>query len=188
MVPPGPRVAVLGSTDFWHGDSRKTCTQIGRLLAGIPDLMLLTGGVEGIGEAVGRSFAQARLQAGQETRVYHVLPRGEPAWDYGETIFAGSDMTDRREILGRLSRVFVIVEGGPWAGHEVDVASAHGAMVIPVGRSGGHAALLYGRTIPPPGIDAGTWAVLGSRESTPEETARAVLDVVRVCVGSADPR
>jgi hypothetical protein len=179
LLPHGPRVGVLGSTDFWHADSERTCSEIGRLLAGISGLVLLTGGTEGIGEAIGRSFFQARRDAGQEPRVYHVLPEGEEAWDYGETLFAGSDMTERREALGRLSRLFVMVEGGPRAGHEADVAVAQGAAIIPVGRSGGHAAALYDRIRCPPTIEAGTWAVLGASESRPEETARAVLRAVQ---------
>jgi hypothetical protein len=185
MLPRSPRVAVLGSTDFWHADSERTCTEIGRLLAGIPGLALLTGGVEGIGEAVGRSFSRARGNVGQETRVYHVLPKGEPAWDYGETLFAGSDMTERREILGRLSALFVMVEGGPRAGHEADVAAGHGALVIPVGRSGGYAATLYGRMSRPPAVDAGSWAVLGATEATPEETAQAAVRAVQACLDAA---
>src|SRR6516165_7394962 len=185
LLPPGPRIAVLGSTDFWHADSERTCTQIGRLLASIPGLVLLTGGVEGIGEAVGRSFFQARRDAGQEPLVYHVLPEGGEAWDYGETLFAGSDMTERREVLARLAKVYVMVEGGPRSEHEADVASAHGAVVIPVGRSGGYAGALYGRMNRPSTIDAGTWAVLGSSASTPEQTARAVLHAVQVSVESA---
>jgi len=185
VLPRGPRVAVLGSTDFWHADSERTCTQIGRLLASIPGLVLLTGGVEGIGEAVGRSFFHARRDSGHEPRVYHVLPEGAGAWDYGETLFAGSDMAERREVLGRLAGVFVMLEGGPRAGHEADVASAHGAVVIPVGRSGGYAAALYDWTGRPPAIDAAPWAVLGSSESTPDETAGAVLHAVQVCVDSA---
>jgi SLOG-like protein len=184
LLPSGPRVAVLGSTDFWHGDSEHTCTEIGRLLAGISDLLLLTGGVEGIGEAVGRSFFQARRDAGQEPRVYHVLPEGERAWDYGETLFAGCDMTERREILGRLSGLFVLVEGGPRAGHEVEVASAHGATIIPVGRSGGYAAALYGRISCPPALDADTWAVLGSSDSTPQATARAVFRATQMSLNA----
>jgi hypothetical protein len=146
--------------------------------------VLLTGGVEGIGEAVGRSFCQARRDAGQEPRVYHVLPEGEPAWDYGETLFAGSDMTERREVLGRLSALFLLVEGGPRSGHEVDVATSRGAAVIPVGRSGGYAATLYDRAGRPLAIDAGTWAVLGSSESTPEETARAALRAAQALLGA----
>jgi hypothetical protein len=183
-LPRGPRVGILGSTDFWHADSERTCTEIGRLLAAIPGLVLLTGGVEGIGEAVGRSFFEARRASGQEPRVFHVLPEGEEAWDYGETFFAGSDMTERREVLGRLALVFVMVEGGPRAGHEAEVAVGHGAVVIPVGRSGGHAAALYERATRPPAIDAGTWAVLGSNAATAEETAVAVLRALQACLGT----
>jgi hypothetical protein len=76
FLPKGPRVVVLGSTDFWHADSEQTCSLIGRLMADVPGLVLLTGGVEGIGEAVGRSFYQARRDTGQEPLVYHVLPEG----------------------------------------------------------------------------------------------------------------
>jgi hypothetical protein len=185
LLPHGPRVGVLGSTDFWHAESERTCSEIGRLLADISSLVLLTGGVEGIGEAVGRGFFQARRASGQEPRVYHVLPEGEQAWDYGETLFAGSDMTERREILARLSGLFVLVEGGPRAGHEVDVASARGAVIIPVGRSGGYAATRYGQIGCPPTIDPGTWAVLGSSGSTPEDTARAVLRAVQLSLDSS---
>jgi hypothetical protein len=184
LLPEGPRIAVLGSTDFWHAQSERTCTEIGRLLAALPGLVLLTGGVEGIGEAVGRSFHQVRRAAGQEPRVYHVLPEGEPPWDYGLTLFAGSDMSERREVLGRLARLYLLVEGGPRAGHEVEVATAQGATVLPVGRSGGHAAGLYERMECPAAIDSDMWAVLGSTASTPEQTARAVVWAVQRCLDS----
>src|SRR5947209_665008 len=82
----GPRLGVIGSTSFWHADSERTCAEVGRLLAAeIGDLVLLTGGVEGVGEAVGRSFFQARREAKQEPHVFHILPHGEEAWDYGQT-------------------------------------------------------------------------------------------------------
>jgi hypothetical protein len=189
LLPCGQRVAVLGSTDFWHKESERTCAEVGRLLAGIPGLVLLTGGVEGIGEAVGRAFFQTCRDGGRPPRVYHVLPVGEEAWDYGETLFAGSDMTERREILGRLAGLYLLVEGGPRSGHEVEVASSRGALVVPVGRSGGYAGQLYPRMSPPEGIDAGTWAILGASEATAEQTARAVLGVVQACLerGRAEP-
>src|SRR5262245_40791865 len=63
LLPPAPHLVVIGSTDFWHPQSEATCALLGRLLAVIPGLVLITGGVEGIGEATGRSFFQARHEA-----------------------------------------------------------------------------------------------------------------------------
>ena len=59
QLPPAPRIAVIGSTSFWHPDSAATCRLIGAQLAQIDRLILLTGGVPGVGEAVGRSFFAA---------------------------------------------------------------------------------------------------------------------------------
>jgi len=182
--PAGARLVVIGSTDFYHGQSEDTCAQAGRLLASIPDLVLITGGVEGVGEATGRGFFQARQEAGQEPRVFHVLPEGEVAWDYGETLFAGADMAERREVLARLSSLYLAIEGGPGTVHEATVASARGAIIIPVGRSGGHAAVLFSRMQRLPAIDELTWAVLGAETSTPTQTADAVLRAVRSCLAA----
>jgi hypothetical protein len=101
------------------------------------------------------------------------------------TLFAGADMTERREVLGRLAGLFVLVEGGPRAGHEADVAAAHGAVLLPVGRSGGWAAGLHTRMSRPPAVEAGTWAELGDGQGTPEGTAQAVLCAVRSCLAAA---
>lgn len=152
-LPIGPRLVVIGSTSFWHPQSESLCIRIGGLLASIPDLVLLTGGVEGVGETVGRAFHEACRKVDRESRVYHVLPHGEPTWDYGETFFAGDDMSQRREILGRLSSLYLAVEGGPGTVHEAEVASGRRAMVIPVGRSGGHSAELYSRMSCPAFVD-----------------------------------
>jgi hypothetical protein len=185
LLPQGPRIAVLGSTSFWHHDSERTCDAIGGLLACIPGLVLLTGGVQGIGEATGRSFFRARCELGQDPCVYHLLPHGEDAWDYGQTFFAGADMRERREILGRLSGLFLVVEGGPGVEHEVAIAMSRGAIIIPVGRSGGYAATLYRRMGCPAAVDADAWAVLGASESAPDVVARAVLRAVQARVDAA---
>lgn len=189
FLPTGARVVILGSTDFWHPESEQACIEIGRMLAAIPAVLLITGGVEGIGEAIGRSFFKTRCEFGKEPRVYHVLPEGEPPWDYGETFFAGSDMSERREILGRLSNLYCVVEGGPRTLHEVEVASSRNAVIIPVGRSGGQAAALYARMKRPAMVDEAAWSVLGASESTPEETAQALVRSVQSClkVGQENP-
>jgi hypothetical protein len=61
----------------------------------------------------------------------------------------------------------------------VEVALAHGAAIIPVGRSGGYAVTLYGQIARPSNIDLKTWEVLGASGSTPDDTARAVLCAVQ---------
>jgi hypothetical protein len=176
--PAGPRLVVIGSTDFWHAESEATCIGVGLLLASIPDLVLITGGVEGVGETVGRSFFAARIEAGQEPRVYHVLPEGEPEWDYAETLIAGADMAQRREVLARLAEIYLAIEGGPGTVHEAAVASARKAVVIPVGRSGGHAGELYARMDRPAALDEATWIALGAATTTPEETAAAAVRAI----------
>jgi predicted Rossmann-fold nucleotide-binding protein len=181
-LPRGPRLCIVGSTSFWHGESEATCGHIGRLLADIRGLVLITGGVEGVGEAVGRGYFRAAREAGLEPRVFHVLPDGEEAWDYGETHFAGAEMSERREVLARLAGVYLMVEGGPGTVHEAEVAAARGAVILPVGRSGGHAGGLYPRTSRPAAVDEMTWAVLGSPAATPEAAAVAAVRAVKACL------
>lgn len=182
LLPAGPRLVVIGSTSFWHAESEATCDRLGQLLAALPGLVLITGGVEGVGEAVGRSFFQTRRAAGLEPSVFHVLPAGSEAWDYGATYFAGADMSERREILARLARVYLAVEGGPGTAHEAAVAHARGAVVVPVGRLGGHAAALHAQAQRPAAIEEQTWAVLGSLAAGPEAAAGAACRAVRSCL------
>ena len=111
QLSPAPRIAVIGSTSFWHPDSEATCHLIGARLAQINPLLLLTGGVPGVGEAVGRSFFAACNSA--EQRTFHVLPAGCGPWDYGVTLFEGRNMEERREILGRMAPIYLVIEGGP---------------------------------------------------------------------------
>jgi len=135
-LPAGTRVGIIGSTSFWHRESGETCTALGRELAALDGVVLITGGVEGVGEAVGRSFWVARGGGGKgRPHIFHILPHGSLRWDYGETLFGGSDMEERREILARLAGIYVAVEGGPGTAHETSIALARSAFVVPVGRS-----------------------------------------------------
>jgi SLOG cluster4 family len=179
QLPAGLRLAVIGSTSFWHPESEATCTALGRLLTSLDGLVLLTGGVEGVGEAVARSFHAAREAEGGGEPVFHLLPRGYRRWDYGETLFAGADMGERREILGRLAEIYVAIEGGPGTAHEASVALARSTFVIPVERSGGHSAHLYPQIPRPSFASDHDWRTLSSTDVSPEQVAAAVTDVVR---------
>jgi len=181
-LPAGPRLAIIGSTSFWHVESEDTCTLLGRSLAAVSGLVLVTGGVAGVGKAVGRCFWDARRSRKLEPDVFHVLPRGFPIWDYGNTIFAGSDMGERREVLGRLADIYVVIEGGPGTSHEASIALTRAADLIPVGRSGGHSAILYPQIPRPVFASEQAWLTLDSTDASPKQVADAITDIVEACL------
>lgn len=182
QLPPAPRIAVIGSTSFWHPDSELTCQLIGARLAQIDRLILLTGGVPGVGETVGRSFFEACVSG--EQRTFHVLPAGCVPWDYGVTLFAGRTMEERREILGRMAPIYLVIEGGPGTAHEHQVASKQGAVIIPVGRTEGHAGAIYPHTAKPPAAAQTDWNALGSAE--PAEIAAAVTVIIQAIINTSE--
>ena len=182
-LPLGPRLAVIGSASFWGADSREICESAGVHLAALEGLVLLTGGVPGVGEAVGRSFVETRCRLSGETSACHILPRGSESWDYGITIFAGSSMLDRREILGRLARVYLAVEGGPGTVHEAEVVQASGAAIVPIGRTGGFAQEIYSTLkCPEAGIQS-EWDILGDNTSGVDQVGASVRRIVEVLLG-----
>lgn len=52
-------------------------------------------------------------------------------------------MAERREVLGRLVPIYVIIEGGPGTDHEAELAGSAGAILVPMMRTGGSADRLY---------------------------------------------
>ena len=74
---------------------------MGSKLAELPQTVLLTGGMPGVGETVGRSFLAQCEKMGKKPSIFHILPQGSGSWDYGVTLHTGISMEDRREILGR---------------------------------------------------------------------------------------
>ncbi len=87
LLADGPRVGVVGGAEFRHAESKQTCEEVGRLLAAVPNLLLLIGESEGTGEVIGRSFFQARRTAGIEPRVYHLVPQREPGTRLRSNVF-----------------------------------------------------------------------------------------------------
>ncbi len=177
-LPQGTRVAIIGSTSFWHADSEQTCQLLGQALASVPGLVLLTGGVSGIGEACGRSFYQHRQQLQLPAQVFHILPQGMAAWDYGQTLYAGKDMQERRAVLARMAPVYIVIEGGPATADEVQIALANSATVIPVARSGGCAREAYFQVSKPAFVSADLWTVLGNDAASVAQTVVAVMGIV----------
>ena len=181
-LPAGPKVAVIGSGIFWGHDTDEICTGIGVHLATIEDLVLITGGISGVGEAVGRSFFLARNRSRLAANTYQVLPRGSDEWDYGVTVTGGDTMEDRREILGRLSAVYIAVEGGPGTAHEARVAQARGATIVPVARTGGFSRELYAKIGCPSPRIALQWRLLDDSEADIGSLCLAVLQIIQLLI------
>lgn len=160
QLPGGPRLGVIGSVSFWGKDSKNICAEVGRQLAALEELVIITGGVPGVGEVVGRNFFNERMRLSLPPNTFHILPRGLLGWDYGVTLFEGDSLRDRRQILGRLASVYLAAEGGPGTAHEVEVVLGRGAVVAPIGCTGGASRDLFAKLqCPEPRIES-DWNLL----------------------------
>jgi len=175
-LPKKKRVGIIGSTSFYSKQGPPICKEIGKTLAQREDIILLTGGMTGAPEAVGREFHQTRLNAKLESHVYHILPVTEKKWDYGTTLLYGRSFEHRREILGRLCAVFLVIEGGPGTAHEAQVAKDSGAILIPIPCTGGVASGMFGAPhMPmPPSVQEGDWELLGDVKADPQQIAKTI--------------
>ena len=169
-----PHVGIIGSVSLRHPDSRETCCEIGRALAGIPDLVVVTGGADGAADLIARAYDDACRDAGRKGRVLHILPEGSGTREYGDIIHAGADAEQRREVLGRTASMFIVVEGSPGTVHETEIAVAHQALLLPIGRLGGHAADIYSWQGCPENMDSASWFTLGSDTASHKDVAQAV--------------
>jgi predicted Rossmann-fold nucleotide-binding protein len=181
-LPAGPKVAVIGSGILWGHGTNEICVGMGVHLATIEDLVLITGGISGVGEAVGRSFFAARNRYHLAANTYQILPRGSAEWDYGVTVAGGETMEDRREILGRLAALYISIEGGPGTAHEAQVAQTRGATIIPVARTGGFSKEAYMKiACPRPGM-VSQWGLLDDRDADVESVCLAVLQIIEILI------
>ena len=179
LLPAGSKLAVLGSTSFWSEDGRHLCEALAVHLAAATSWVALTGGMEGVGRTFGRAFAGSRRGLGRAEDLFHLLPRGCGSCDSGVTLEVGSDHHARREVLGRVGDVYLVIEGGPGTSHEVDVALRRGAPVLPVGRTGGHAGELHARLRCPHAGARLDWEALGDREAHGDEVVGATARLLR---------
>ena len=141
-------------------------------LASLGHVLLVTGGLKGAAEAIGRSFDGAR---GGRGLVVHILPIGHEVPNFGSIHFAGSSLAHRRELLGRLASVYIVVEGGPGTADEVAIARSEGSCIIPVACLGGVGATVHAQCADAPrGLAKGDWALLSADDATPLQLAQAV--------------
>lgn len=177
-------VCIIGSSRLLHHESVKLCEILGRFLANLPNLVLLTGGVPGAGEVVGRSFHKRREYRGNngDSDIFHILPHGSSSWNYGTTIFAGINNLERRAFLAKSADVFIVIEGRSGTAHEAFLAAERLATIIPISRLGGHAADIYPQTPRPHVVSAKDWEMIANTQVPVLCTAKAVARIVKVCL------
>ena len=180
QITPGPRLVVIGSTKFWGADSARICEAIAKDLAALEEIVAVTGGVAGVGQTFGQVHSAARKAMSKPENLYHLLPRGLGPCVSGITIGAGDDFFERREILGRLGQVYLMIEGGPGTQHEAEVAVSKGFPVIPVARTGGHAGEFYRTGGMLPGIQPEDWRTLAQSTASIQNVVGSVRNVVRL--------
>lgn len=127
----------------------------------------------------------ARQTAGLPQNLFHLLPHGAGEQKSGVTLTAGSDFHERREIIGRVAQVYLVIEGGPGTQHEAAVAAAQGAALIPLGRTGGWAGTLHARMSCPEVLAKDDWELLAEVDAPHEQVVGAVGRLVRAALIAA---
>ena len=181
------RLGVIGSTSFWNNTSELICAATGRFLAEflitqLPKVQnnfaLLTGGVSGVPEAVARSFWYTWEQHRQTAPIFHIQPRGFETWDFGTNLIGGSTLMERRAVLASMASVYLLIEGGPGAEQEARIAQERGAIVIPLGQSGGFAKKLYREMSCPLDLPEDLWQVLGDSTVSPVKVGETLATLI----------
>jgi hypothetical protein len=174
-LPHGDRIAVIGSTSFWSKLGRPVADLLGHSLGAMPDVVLLTGGMEGVAETVSRSFWLTRERIGLPSNLVHLVPHGMSPDFPGVAQRAGRDLEQRREVLAGVAHKYIVIEGGPGTQHEAFVAQQHGALVIPIGATGGVAAKLHDAATPSHLTETSEWKTLNNRSATAQDLVFAAV-------------
>ena len=178
-----PRIAIIGSVDFYHSDSPFLCDAIGAEIARrIPNACLLTGANAVVQERLSRAFVQENPQDKHNNgHVFHLAPAGYACeWEFGKFLEAGQDMEQRRYILSTLADVCISIEGGPGTVDEMNKAQWAGKTVLPVARTGGASnGFFEAPALPCPSfVEESTWAQLKDDQASIRDSATAVVDIV----------
>jgi predicted Rossmann-fold nucleotide-binding protein len=190
-------VLVTGSAsfDFDKGENMEAaCHILGKLLRALPDVVLLTGGMKGVGQTVGKAFYDQQAEGAQ---LIHVLPTNCKEADpvEGDTFHLGANFPERQLILGMSSKINCLIGGGPGSMREANATLYSGNILLPVACAGGVGggltfdlpdawecsfdfALARSRALDDGFISPDDWARLNDPKSSPEDTAQIIISAL----------
>jgi len=133
-------VAVMGSASYEFDEAgimQRAATHLGKMLARISSVVLLTGGMPAVGQDASFSFCDSADPA----RLIQVRPEELDAPDDcpGKLLIMGRRFEERQIILGMSCRIAILVGGGPGATREANVTLQNGGVVLPITSTGGAA-------------------------------------------------
>lgn len=199
-LPKGSHVYVSGGTLFYSKCGEAITKEIGKQLAALDGIILVTGGFYGVGETMGRSFFEERERLGKPHNTCHIVavsdkqdkskqtrqnPDGtfKPV-PYGDTLFTGNSVRQREMLTPRVVDLCILIEGGPGAAFEAQQFVWNGHHVIPIRVTGGAAGGSF--NIPssilarPPSVPESDWSILGDVKASPADIAAAVVRIMKV--------
>lgn len=173
-------ICILGSTTFTNPDSERIVEAISEAITadGASTRAFVTGGMPG----VQRSFVDSAKKSSYQ-QIFNMVPSGgSSGYRHGIEIYAGSDMAERRLLLGAVGDIYITVEGGPGVAEEANTAHSRGAVVIPIIRTGGASSGMF--KFPqkclekPDFVDSKLWRYLSDVNSTTSDLAEAVNKII----------
>lgn len=173
LMPGAMFICILGGRDFQCSDSEALVRAVAQQLAsGLKGrAAFVTGGLAG----VQRVFAES---CGDGSQLWNLLPFGEASgYGTGTDVHAGANLQQRMEVTSLLGDIYLTVEGGPGVAKEAREASARGARVLPLMRTGGASSGMF--DFPkealerPPSATEQQWELLRRTDASVEDTAAA---------------
>eukprot|EP00927_Polykrikos_kofoidii_P068072 TRINITY_DN63465_c0_g1_i1.p1 TRINITY_DN63465_c0_g1~~TRINITY_DN63465_c0_g1_i1.p1 ORF type:complete len:495 (-),score=106.94 TRINITY_DN63465_c0_g1_i1:82-1566(-) len=179
LLPPQPRVCILGGTAFQNPNSEALVKAMGKAfvahLAG--SVVVVTGGMPGVQKTFATSLG-ANFPG-----LVHLLPAGQSSgFGVGKDMVGGTNLEERIAIFGQLGHIYISVEGGPGVAKEAAAAFKRNAVVLPMISTGGASSGLFG--FPEDALKMPAFATMEQwsclRETVPpEKAADAVVELIR---------
>ncbi|XP_022665261.1 uncharacterized protein LOC111252099 isoform X3 [Varroa destructor] len=189
-------VYISGSTKDIDDRTASICDEVGKKLAQVSSITLLTGGFNGVPQLVARSFVEAR-KGSKTDSVYHLLPKKDSSRfqddapqssdgtfrdaELGKTVYIGDSIKERELIVGRTFSICILIGGDARAAHEAEQFLWNDHFVIPIISTGGAAGgdhNLDAKILQSPHcVHEDKWNVLKDPSVDPEVLANVVIEI-----------
>lgn len=207
-LPDGNYVYISGGHHFYSTNGEAICKLLGKELAKLKSVVLVTDGFYGVGDTVAKSFHDKRKKLGLPINIYCTTAVKDPAdrsrktrqredgtmepSPYGETIFLGNSLRQCGRVCTRVFNICILIEGGPSSAYQVQQLTWNGAVVIPVKSTGGAASgkFLVPSSIyrPPVKVSESDWSMLSNDAASVEDTVASLVRIVQVCFQITDSK